>query len=321
MSRILVTGASGFIGRAVVTAFADSEYQFRAAMRQQPHPPFPEKVEVWQSVDLTQPIDWRSLLHDVDRIIHLAGLAHTDPGVAPELYDRVNRAATAQLATAAVEAGVSQFVFVSSIRAQSGPSADHVITERDVAAPTDAYGRSKLAAEAAVRASGVPFTILRPVVLYGPGVKGNVALLLRAASSWVPLPIGSFTNRRSLLAVENFVSALAFVLSTPAAIGETYVIADPGMPPRLPDVIAILREAQGRRPLILPMPTRLLQVALHMMGRADLWERLGGDLQVNPGRLIAAGWRPAHTTRSGLLGLVNAATPRKSSSGSRSTDR
>jgi nucleoside-diphosphate-sugar epimerase len=326
MSRILVTGATGFIGRAVIAAFADTGPTLRAAVRQLPQPSFPDGVEVMRHPDLAQSdlaqsdlaqtnlaqrVDWRSLVEGVDQVIHLAGIAHTGRGVDPELYDCVNRLATAQIAAAAARAGVSRFVFVSSIRAQTGPAADHALTEHDPEAPTDAYGRSKLAAEEAVRSSGVPFTILRPVLLYGPGVKGNFATLLRAAISPWPLPIKSLGNRRSLLGIDNFVSALNFVLSAPAARGETYVVADPGIPPRLADIVAILREAQGRRPLLLPMPLHYAEIPLRMMRRADLWERFGGDLRVDPRKLIAAGWRPAHDTPTGLARMVRTGTPQK----------
>ena len=303
VTRLLVTGASGFIGRAVVSAFAQEGYALRAAMRRPPQPPFAANVEVAQHPDLSRAFDWAPLLEGVDQIVHLAGFAHT-AGIAEERYDRGNRQVTAELAVAAARAGIRQFVFVSSIRAQSGPAADHALTERDAAAPTDAYGRSKLAAEAAVRAAGVPFTILRPVLLYGPGVKGNFALLLRAARSRWPLPVKDFVNRRSLLGIDNFISALSFVLSAPAAIGQTYVVADPGIPPRLGDLLATLRQALGRWPLIVPMPTHYLEIPARMMRRDDLWDRLGGNLRVDPGNLIAAGWRPAHDTKAGLAALV-----------------
>jgi nucleoside-diphosphate-sugar epimerase len=315
VTRILVTGASGFIGRAVVTAFAQRGDALRAAVRRPPQPPLPAAIEVVQHADLAQPIDWRPLLDGVDQVVHLAGVAHIGRGVAPELYDRVNRLATAQLAAAAAAAGVRHFVFVSSIRAQSGPAADHALTERDPAAPTDAYGRSKLAAEAAVRAAGVPFTILRPVLLYGPGVKGNFALLARAAASPLPLPVKDFGNRRSLLGIDNFISALAFVLATPATtVGETYAVADPGMPPSLAAVLAALRQAMGRRPLILPMPKDYVAIPLRLMGRADLWDRLGGNLRVDAGKLMAAGWQPPHDTLSGLAAMVQAAAPTRQAS-------
>ena len=220
---------------------------------------------------------------------------------------------------AAAQAGVKHFVFVSSIRAQCGPAADHALTERDPPAPTEIYGRSKLAAEEAVRASGVPFTILRPVLLYGPGVKGNLALLARAAATPLPLPVKDFGNRRSLLGIDNFISALTFVLTTPATIGETYVVADPGIPPRLSDVFVTLRQAQGRRAFLMPMSPDYIELPLRLFRRADVWHRIGGNLRVDAAKLIAAGWRPAHDTRAGLAAMVQAAAPRKSGTASRST--
>jgi UDP-glucose 4-epimerase len=301
--RVLVTGASGFVGRAVVTALAGSGRAVSAGVRRPPEPPFPAGVEVVQHPDLSQSFDWTPLLEGVDQVVHLAGIAHTD-GVAPARYDRINRLATAELAAAAAATGVQQFVFVSSVRAQTGPSADHALTERDEPAPTDAYGRSKLAAEAAVRAAGVPFTILRPALFYGPGVKGNFALLLRAARSRWPLPVRDFVNRRSLLCIDNFISALTFVLSSPATLGETYIVADPGIPPRLPDVLATLRKARGRWPLIVPLPMHYVEATLRLLHREAMWERLGGNLRVDPGKLIAAGWEPLHDTWAGLASLA-----------------
>jgi len=317
MSRVLVTGASGFIGSAVVAALARDGYTVRAAVRR-PHLSFPDGVEVVQHPDLAEAFDWQPLLDGVDQVVHLAGIAHTR-GADAASYDRVNRQATARLAAAAALARVEHFVFVSSIRAQSGPAADHALTERDPPAPTEIYGRSKLAAEEAVRAAGVPFTILRPVLLYGLGMKGNLALLARAAETRLPLPVKDFGNRRSLLGIDNFISALAFVLATPATIGETYVIADPGIPPRLSDVFVTLRQARGRRAFIMPMSPDYIELPLRLFRRTDVWHRIGGNLRVDAGKLVAAGWRPAHDTRAGLTAMVQAAAPRKSGTASRST--
>ena len=317
MSRVLVTGASGFVGSAVVAALARDGYTVRAAVRR-PHLSFPDGIEVVQHPDLAQTFDWQPLLQGVDQVVHLAGIAHTR-GADAASYDRVNRLATARLAAAAALARVGHFVFVSSIRAQSGPAADHALTERDPPAPTEIYGRSKLAAEEAVRGSGVPFTILRPVLIYGPGVKGNLALLARAAATRLPLPVKDFSNRRSLLGIDNFISALAFVLATPSTIGETYVVADPGIPPRLSDVFVMLRQAQGRRAFVLPMSPDYIELPLRLFRRTDVWHRIGGNLRVDAGKLVAAGWRPAHDTRDGLTAMAQAAAPRKSGTASRST--
>jgi nucleoside-diphosphate-sugar epimerase len=306
MSHLLVTGATGFIGRAVVAALAKDGNTVRAAVRSAPHPPFSHEIEVIPHPDLSQPIDWQPLVAGMDFVVHLAGIAHTGRGISAETYDRVNRLATERAARAAAQASVRRFVFISSIRAQCGPAAQHILTERDPAWPTDHYGRSKLAAEEAVRASGVPFTILRPVLLYGPGAKGNFAALLRAANSPWPLPVGEFANRRSLLDIENFLSALRFVLGAANTLGETYIVADPGMPPSLAELIATLRKAQGRRPLLLPVPTVVFSAALRLMGRGDLWQRIGGDLRVDPGKLIAAGWSSNRDTATGLAALARA---------------
>jgi nucleoside-diphosphate-sugar epimerase len=303
MTRILVTGASGFVGRAVVRAFAASGRVVRAAVRRSPPESLPAGVETVVHPDLAHSFDWSPCLDGVGQVIHLAGIAHTG-GVGAERYERINHAATAELATAAAQRGIRHFVFVSSIRAQSGPSADHALTERDEAQPTDAYGRSKLAAEVAVRESGVPFTILRPALFYGPGMKGNFALLLRAARSRAPLPVKDFVNRRSLIGIDNFISVLDFVLSSPATLGETYVVADPGIPPRLGDLIATLRKAQGRRPFLLPLPPHYLETPLRLLRRKGMWERIGGNLRIDPEKLIAAGWKPPHDTRDGLTALV-----------------
>jgi len=309
LTRVLVTGASGFIGRAVVTALTQSGYTVRAAVRRPPRHPFAPDVEVTQQPDLSRSFDWTPLLAHVEAVVHLAGIAHTGRSeIAAALYDSVNRRATAELAAAAARQGIKRFVFVSSIRAQSGPAADHALTENDAPTPTDAYGRSKLAAEAAVRASGVPFTILRPVLLYGPGAKGYFALLLRIVMTRVPLPLRDFVNRRSLLSLDNFTSALIYVLASPATLGETYIVADPGMPPRLADIAATLRKARGRWPLIVALPTQYLETALRVIKREDVWERLGGNLRADPGKLIAAGWQPLHDTRGGLKALVAAAS-------------
>jgi UDP-glucose 4-epimerase len=319
MTRILVTGASGFLGRAVVETFAAEGTPIRAAVRRPPSPSFPSSVEVLQHADLKLPIDWRPYLEGIDEVVHLAAISQTGHSTSRDLYDQVNRQATSDLAVAAAKADVNRFVFISSIRAQTGPAADHALTERDQAAPGDSYGRSKLAAEEAVRASGVPFTILRPVMLYGPGVKGNFALLMRAANSPLPLPVKNFGNRRSLLSIDNFISALKFVLSAPATLGETYVLADPGMPPRFSDVMATLRQARGRRALLVPMSTDYVEWPLRLLHRSDIWDRIGGNLRVDCSKLIAAGWQPLHDTRTGLAILAQAAAPRKSGTASRST--
>jgi nucleoside-diphosphate-sugar epimerase len=302
VSRILVTGASGFVGRALVTDLANAGHTVRAAMRQ-PADVFPRSVEVVAVSDLTRPVEWRLLLRDIETVVHLAGIAHAGPGIADDAYDRVNRLATAELAHAASAARIHHLIFMSSIRAQAGPSSGAPLREADEPQPTDAYGRSKLAAEDALRAAGVPYTILRPVLIYGSGVKGNLERLLALARSPWPLPLGLCRNRRSLLARENLIGAIHFALATPAAQGETFVVADPE-PLSLAEMMSALRRGLHRQPGLLPVPPALLAATFRAMGRGDDWQRLGGSQIADPGKLIGAGWKPIVDTRAGLAALM-----------------
>jgi UDP-glucose 4-epimerase len=243
------------------------------------------------------------LLEGVDYVVHLAGIAHTGSGVPAAEYDRVNHQATAALADAARRAGVKRVVFISTIRAQTGPSADHVLTEDETPQPTDPYGHSKLAAEVALAESGVAFTVLRPVLVYGPGVKGNLRTLARLAALPVPLPFGAFSNRRSLLSVDNLVAAIAFVLGHPESANETYVVADL-QPVSLAQIVKALRAGMGRPPGLLNVPPALIRLGLTALGRSRQWDQLGGQLAVNPGKLMIAGWRPRTDTAAGLAAMA-----------------
>jgi len=303
--RILVTGASGFVGRAVVENLAAQGHRVRAAMRQ-PADIFSRAVEVVAVSDLSRPLEWRPLLSDIDTVVHLAGIAHTPSGVSDELYDRVNRGATAALAAAAARNRIQRLGCVSSIRAQAGPAADHALTEADSPHPIDAYGRSKLAAEHAIRTAELPYTILRPALIYGPGVKGNLAALIRLAQSPWPLPLGALRNRRSLLARGNLVAAIHLALATPAMQNETYVVADPTAL-TMAEIVAALREGFNRSPRLLPVPPALLALAFKAMGREHQWDRIAGNCVVDAAKLLAVGWRPMTDTRAGLTAMAQAA--------------
>jgi UDP-glucose 4-epimerase len=196
-------------------------------------------------------------------------------------------------------------VLISSIRAQTGISAEDVVTEATEPRPTDPYGRSKLEAEAVLRLSGLPHVTLRFVRIYGPGVKGHIVTLMRLAQSPWPLPFGSFRTRRSLLALENAISAVHFALDHEEVTGETYVVADPD-PLTLPEIMAVLRSAIGRRPDVFPLPQAVLGGLMRVAGRADLWQPLTQSLIVSPAKLLAAGWQPPVGTRTALATLMRA---------------
>ncbi|NWG24068.1 MAG: NAD-dependent epimerase/dehydratase family protein [Pseudorhodoplanes sp.] len=318
MTRILVTGATGFVGRSLALALAEAGGQVRAAARDTAQVPHAPGIEPVRLPDLATPFDWKPLLAGVDIVVHLAGIAHADRATALERYDRVNHQATAELAQAAAASGISRLIFMSSIRAQAGASSPDVLREDAAPRPTDAYGRSKLAAEEAVRLSGVPFTILRPVVIYGPGLKGNLASLLRIAALPVPLPFRKFDNLRSLLAIDNLIAAIRFVAVEPTTAGETYVVADVA-PVTFADIVGALRKGLGRPPELFSVSPAWFELALRVSGCGALWDRLGGTQIADATKLRRAGWRPQVDTLAGLAAMAQAASPRKSGTASRST--
>lgn len=307
MTSVLVTGASGFVGASLSRALAQSGIIVWAAARRPEAVPAQTNINPIALPDLAAPVPWNSLIAGMDAVIHLAGVAHVSSDIPDATYDQVNRAATASLAQAAIENGVKHFIFVSSIRAQTGPTAPTPLNENDPPQPTDAYGRSKLAAEQAVRDSGAPFTILRPVVIYGPGVKANMQSLIKLADTALPLPFGRFRNLRSLLAMENLTGAVRFVLES-GARNETYVVADPA-PVTFAEIIETLRAARGQPSRLWNIPPWLLTRALTIAGRSSLAERVGGTLVADAHKLRMAGWRPVVDTKRGLTNMLQAASP------------
>lgn len=300
--RILVTGASGFVGRPLVAAMLRAGYAVRAVTRRQVS--FPGSVETAIVPDFANPVDWHPILQGVDIVIHLAAMVHSKvPDTAYSEFDQINWIATQRLADAAKEVGIERFVYISSVRAQVGASAVQVVREQDEPSPTNQYGRSKLAAEQAIRAAGVPFTIFRPVVTYGPHPKGNMRTVVQLARSSLPLPV--LRNRRSLLALDNLIAAIIFALNNPATIGETYLVADSG-PMTMSEIFMILRKVQGRSLMSINVPPVVMHLLLAMCGRKDLWSRLSGDLVVDTSKLESLGWRPAIDTYEGLLGMLRA---------------
>jgi nucleoside-diphosphate-sugar epimerase len=287
-TTVLVTGSGGFLGRHLVSYLTARGYRVVAASRATSSFPDPNIVTL-PLPDLSIPFDWQPLLRECAAVVHLAGIAHTYAD--EDLYDRVNHQATEALARAACRSG-AHLVFVSSIAAQSGSFSDTELTEDDPPAPNNAYGRSKLAAERAVREAGVSFTILRPVVIYGDGEKGNFATVHKISRLPIPLPFGALTARRSVLSVQNFCSAVMTALTSSNARGETFIVSDPA-PLTVPDVIARYRTSLGRSPWLIPIPARWLELSLKAVGQGAIWQRIGRPLVARPRKLLAAGWKPS----------------------------
>jgi nucleoside-diphosphate-sugar epimerase len=300
--KVLVTGASGFIGAPLARALAKQGWQVRGAARNAAAVPAAEGVERVVLPDLGAPADWAPLLKGVSHVVHLAGIAHGPGSLPDELYVRINAEAVGALAEAA-RGRIERLVFLSSVRAQAGLSADRPIRESDVPKPTDAYGRAKLAGERLVAESGVPFTVLRPAVVYGRGVKGNIASLATLARTAMPLPFAGLINRRSLLALENLIAAIALVLTSDEAQGEIFLAAD-AEPLSVADLVAAMREGLGRSPHLISVPQGAVKRLMASFGKEAEWERLSGNFVIDAAKLRGIGWRPTITTRVGIAAMM-----------------
>jgi nucleoside-diphosphate-sugar epimerase len=303
--RILVTGSSGFIGSAVTTALAAAGHRVRAASRKPNKTMHTGQVEWMELPDLEQDVNWEPLVAGMDIVLHLAAIAHRSHADSGD-YARPNRVATASLAQACLRHAIKRLIFMSSIGAQAGSAADHVVTEIDEPSPMTAYDRAKLAAEEEIRRSGVPFTILRPVLVYGLGAKANIALIMRVAALPLPLPFGAFSNRRSLVSIDNLSQAILFCLDGPATLNQTFIVSDTE-PITLADMFATLREAAGRSPGLISIPPLAVRAMIVAAGRQALWDRIGRELVASSANLQKAGWSPQIETKAGLRAIVRAA--------------
>lgn len=299
--HVLLTGATGFVGRHLLHDLVARGYRVRTAGRGAvPAIPNVEHVAI---DDLGTPIDWLPLLAGVDHVVHSAGLAHADGDIPEERYRAVNTNATLALARAAQVAGVQRFIFLSSIRAQSGPISVQPLSEAELPAPTDAYGRSKLAAEQGLAGLDLDWIALRPVLVYGPGVKANMAALLKLARLPVPLPLGALSAKRSLLAIENLAEAVAFALSEACPARRSYIVSDPE-PLSVAEMLTAMRAGLARGPGLIAVPLPLLALVAQLSGRSAAFKRLAKGLVASPAALISAGWQPPAETKAALARLA-----------------
>jgi nucleoside-diphosphate-sugar epimerase len=303
---VALTGATGFIGRHLLRELPKRGYRVRVLLRRPSAVP-PEASSAVVG-DLARPQNMSAALAGVDAVIHSAGIAHAMSGVPEDDYRILNTEATIGLARAAERAGAKRFVFLSSIRAQTGPVAEGVLTEDLEPKPTEPYGESKLAAERGLAQLGLDWVALRPVLVYGPGVKGNMAALVKLARSPYPLPLGGLTGKRSLLALDNLVSAIDTVLAAPDPLRRPLIVADPE-PLTLPAMVAALRQGLGRPPALFSVPQGLMEAACRALGRSETFQRIAGSLVASPSALQGLGWAPPVETRAGLAALARSSDP------------
>ena len=298
---VALTGATGFIGQYLLNELPKRGYRLRVLLRRPTM--LPEGCASAVIGDLAKPYNMAEALSGVDAVIHSAGIASTMSGLPEDDYRLFNTEATVKFARAAERARVKRFVFLSSIRAQSGPTADGVLTEEREPRPTDAYGRSKLAAEQGLADTRLDWVALRLALVYGPGVEGNVARLITLARSPYPLPIAGLKAEHSLLALDNLVEAVDKVLALQQPLKRPLIVADP-KPLTLGAIIAAMRQGLGRRAALFYVPKPLLKSALRAAGHADGYEPLFGSLVADPSALAKLNWVPPVETRAGLAALV-----------------
>ncbi|MCW2312600.1 UDP-glucose 4-epimerase family protein [Rhodoferax antarcticus] len=307
---ILVTGATGFVGSAVVQRLLadDDSRQVVVAVRRDGQQ-WPAKVLPRVTGELEPSTDWTVALDGVSAVIHCAARVHvmSDTDAEPlEEFRRVNVEGTLNLARQAAAAGVRRFVFVSSIKV-NGESTQlgSPFKADDAPAPLDAYGVSKMEAEQGLRElatqTGMEVVIIRPPLVYGPGVKANFAAMMRWLQRGVPLPLGAIHNQRSLVALGNLVDLIVLCLTHPAAANQTFLVSD-GEDVSTSELLRRMGQALGRPARLVPLPASILKLAAAMVGKSDVAQRLCGSLQVDISKTRQLlGWTPPLSLDEGLL--------------------
>jgi nucleoside-diphosphate-sugar epimerase len=297
--KVLVTGASGFVGGAFLARAArEHGMTLRAALRGAQ--PVPEDVEAVFIEGLARTAAWGDALNRCDAVVHTAARAHVMDDTAEDLLEefrRVNVEGTLNLARQAAHLGVRRFVFISSIKvngARTMPGAP--FTTQDVPAPCDAYAISKLEAEQGLselgRETGMEVVIIRPVLVYGPGVKANFRSMMRWLRRGIPLPFGAVDNRRSLVAVENLTDLMLCCLRHSAAANQTFLISD-GEDLSTPALLQRTAAAMNVSARLLPIPPRALRTAARFLGQEAVAQRLCDSLQVDMTDTCALlAWKP-----------------------------
>lgn len=299
--KILVTGANGLVGRALCSVLDQDGVQVIRAVRVSTTP--------WEVPvgGVNEKTDWRmALSQGIDVVVHLAGqvpLAECEIGAQANLHHEVNTAGTANLAGQCAQHGVKRFVFASTVKVL-GEGKEKPYRDGDLAVPAGAYAISKWEAEQALwqiaAESGMEVVVLRPPLVYGPGVKGNFLRLMQAVDKRRPLPLGAIQNQRSLIYLGNLVDVIRVCLTHPKAAGKTFLVSD-GEDVSTPELIRRVAAALGRRPLLLPVPISWMRWAGAFLGKKAAVDRLLGSLSVDMTPLREEmGWNPPYTMQAGL---------------------
>lgn len=304
MAKILVTGASGFVGRVLIKALNSRDFNVVGVGRKQ----IESVANTFFVVpDFSKHDVWKGPLQGCDVVIHLAARVHImqDHVVDPlKAFLATNLQATTNLAKQAAQAGVKRFVYVSSVKVNGEMTGNRAFTDLNEVNPQDPYSVSKWEAEKALHQiserTGLEVVIVRPPLVYGSGVKGNFAQMISVIAQGVPLPLAAVNNLRSLIYVENLVDALILCANHPGAVGQTYLVSD-GEDISTPDLLRKLGNAMGRPARLFFCPLALLKLAGRLVGKIDQIDRLTGSLQVDSSKIRRElAWQPPFTLDDGL---------------------
>lgn len=310
--RVLVTGASGFVGGHLCPELLDAGWSVRAVVRSpEGVEGLPRGVEPLYISEIGPRTDWDEGLEGVDVVAHLAGRAHVtkEESANPlEAYREINVGGTRRLAEACAESGVRRLVFVSSVKAV-GEGAPVAYDEEMPRRPEDAYGVSKMEAEDVLDEVSVRTVLetvtLRPPLVYGPGVKANFRTLMGLVRKGMPLPLGMVRNERSMVYVRNLAGAISACLEHPAAAGETFFVAD-GESPSTGELVSRMGRLMKRPARLVPVPVPLLRLGGRVTGRSGQVDRLVGSLTVSTAKIRRLlGWSPRFSLDDGLRETVD----------------
>lgn len=308
---ILVTGGSGFVGSALLQLLLINGFEVRASGRSSLSAEL-KGVPYHLIHDITASTDWCAALRGVQAVVHCAARVHVmhDDVTNPlQAYREVNVSGTLNLARQAAKMGVRRFVFVSSIKVNGeATQPGQFFTADDVPSPMDPYGVSKLEAEHGLQdieaQTGMDVVIVRPPLVYGPGVKANFAAMMRWVARGIFLPLGAIHNARSMVALDNLVDLLVTCLKRPEAAGQIFLVSD-GEDVSTTELLRRTAQAMGKKACLLPVPAVVLEWGAALVGKSDVAQRLCGSLQVDITKTRQLlGWTPPLTLDQGLQKAV-----------------